>query len=284
MNGPIEPRVVEAGRGATWWSEGWQIYKSNFWIWVGIMVIYIIVVVLIIQIPIVGLLGHSLLTPVFMGGLMLGCQAIERDEPLKISHLFEGFQGVHFVPLLIIGAVNVVLTLVVSALSGGGMFGGMSMGAMMQGGASYGGMPSATGLLGVLGTLVVAAIGAMLNWFAPALVALRGAPAIEAMKASFVSCLRNWVPFLVYSAIGLAVAVVVGIIVTVVLALFGAAAFMSGGGSGGAIMEIIGLVLLFAAVVGVLGVLIGPIVFASQYSGYKDTLAGDAEPANPAYK
>ncbi|MEO8754462.1 MAG: BPSS1780 family membrane protein [Casimicrobiaceae bacterium] len=283
MSGPIEPRVVEAGRGATWWNEAWQIYKSNFWTWIAIMVVYIIVVVLIIAVPIVGLLGHSLLTPVFMGGLMLGCQAIERDAPLKVAHLFEGFQGVHFVPLLIIGAVNVVLTLVVSALSGGGILGGMSMSAMMHGGAAYNSMTSMTGLLGLLSTLVVAAIGAMLNWFAPALVALRGTPAIEAMRASFASCLRNWVPFLVYSAIGLGVAVGVGIIVTVVLAIFGAAAFMSGGGSGGGIMEFIGLVLLFVAMIAVLGVLIGPIVFASQYSGYKDTLAEADALANPAY-
>ena len=59
-----------------------------------------------------------------------------------------------------------------------------------------------TGLLVcLLVMLVLAAVFAMLNWFAPALVALRGAPAIEAMKLSFLACLRNWVPFLVYGLI-----------------------------------------------------------------------------------
>ena len=53
--------------------------------------------------------------------------------------------------------------------------------------------------------LVIAAVFAMLNWFAPALVALRGATAVDAMKASFMSCLRNWVPFLVYGLIAIAV-------------------------------------------------------------------------------
>jgi uncharacterized membrane protein len=54
--------------------------------------------------------------------------------------------------------------------------------------------------------LVIVAIFAMLNWFAPALVAIQGATAVQAMKLSFFSCLRNWVPFLVYGLIGIAVA------------------------------------------------------------------------------
>ena len=74
-----EPRVVEAGRGAAWWGEGWRLFTSNFWTWIGIMIIYIIISVLISIVPFVGTLGHWLLTPVFMGGLMLGCQAIDRD-------------------------------------------------------------------------------------------------------------------------------------------------------------------------------------------------------------
>jgi uncharacterized membrane protein len=38
-------------------------------------------------------------------------------------------------------------------------------------------------------------------WFAPALVMLHDMPPIEAMKASFFACFRNFVPFLVYSLV-----------------------------------------------------------------------------------
>ena len=38
-----EPRVVEAGRGAAWWGEGWHILTSNFWTWIGMMIIYIVI-------------------------------------------------------------------------------------------------------------------------------------------------------------------------------------------------------------------------------------------------
>src|SRR5260221_3436609 len=98
-----EPRVVEAGRGASWWSGGWRVFASSVGTWIGIMIVYIIISVVIGVIPYVGDVGHWLLTPVFMGGLMLGCQEVERGGSLRVSHLFEGFQGTNFVPLMIIG-------------------------------------------------------------------------------------------------------------------------------------------------------------------------------------
>ena len=74
------------------------------------MIVYFVLSMLVSAVPYVGSVGHWLLTPVFMGGLMMGCHAIEQGEPLRVSHLFEGFQGAHFVPLMIIGAVNIALT------------------------------------------------------------------------------------------------------------------------------------------------------------------------------
>ena len=44
-------------------------------------------------VPLVGSLVHTVLTPVFVGGVMLGCHALARGEPLRIGHLFEGIPG-----------------------------------------------------------------------------------------------------------------------------------------------------------------------------------------------
>jgi uncharacterized membrane protein len=44
-------------------------------------------------------------------------------------------------------------------------------------------------------------------WFAPALVFLQDVDPIEAIKASFIGCLRNIVPFLVYGVAGLFLAI-----------------------------------------------------------------------------
>ncbi|MCG8427270.1 MAG: hypothetical protein MI754_07945 [Chromatiales bacterium] len=41
----------------------------------------------------------------------------------------------------------------------------------------------------------------MTLWFAPALVALEDFSAVTAMKMSFVGCIRNVLPFLLYAAV-----------------------------------------------------------------------------------
>ena len=95
------------------------------------MIIYFLILRRHRSIPYVGTVAPLLLTPVFMGGIMLGCQAIERDEPLRVAHLFEGFQGAHFVPLMIIGAVNIALVLCIVAIVAAGVFGGIKVADML---------------------------------------------------------------------------------------------------------------------------------------------------------
>jgi uncharacterized membrane protein len=51
----------------------------------------------------------------------------------------------------------------------------------------------------------------MAFWFAPALVVLRGDEPLAAMTASFHACLRNVPPFLVYSLLGIVLAIVASI-------------------------------------------------------------------------
>jgi len=290
MDHPIdEPRVVEAGRGASWWTGGWRLFASNVFTWIGIVIIYYIISILLSFIPIVGSVGQALLTPVFMGGIMLGCRSIERDGTLRVAHLFEGFQGAYFVPLMIIGAVNIGFFVALALVGAAGAFGTFGLASIMTPGidpmdAFAGSMRAMTGtgfLVGLV-VLVVAAVFAMLNWFAPALVALRGATGWGAMKASFVACLRNWVPFLIYGLIALAVGLAVaGIIVVVSFALFATA--FSGTDSGVAFM--IAALGIFAVACGVAGLVVGPIVFGSTYAGYADIFpAAEDHPANPAYR
>jgi hypothetical protein len=294
MTGTIgEPQVMDAGRGAAWWVEGFRLFTSSFWTWVGIMVIYIIISMLINALPYVGSLGHWLLTPVFMGGLMLGCAALDRGEPLRVAHLFEGFQGAHFVPLMIIGAVNIALTLAIGAIAAVGVMGSMKlvdMGRLGTHGDPLGMLLGSaqsitgTGLLMTLVVLVIVTAFAMLNWFAPALVALRGAAAVDAMKASFLSCLRNWVPFLVYGLIAIAVFVAAVLVFGGLALMFGAGAMFRGNaGSWLAAAAVLFAFFLFA--VALVALVVGPVVFGSTYAGYKDTLSHDDAPlANPAYR
>jgi uncharacterized membrane protein len=66
-------------------------------------------------------------------------------------------------------------------------------------------------LLGILFFLLLLLPLIMAIWFAPALVMLGGLSPGAALKASFLGCLRNVVPFLVYGAIGIVLAIVASI-------------------------------------------------------------------------
>src|SRR5262249_16974671 len=57
-------------------------------------------------------------------------------------------------------------------------------------------------LLGALVYLMLVIPVTMAAWFAPALVLLHDVAPLEAMKQSFNACLKNVVPFLVYSIVG----------------------------------------------------------------------------------
>ena len=286
----VEPRVVDAGRGFAWWREGWRIFIASPGIWIVVIILYSILSVLVSVVPYVGAVGQSLLMPVFMGGFMVGCRALDRGERLRVSHLFEGFQGPRFVPLMIIGAVNIGLVIVVVLLSGAGVFGALGLGdlATLSNPMDPLAAPlrafTGAGVLVFVLVLLMAAVFAMLNWFAPALVTLRGVPAIQAMKLSFIACLRNWVPFLLYGL----VVIVAGIVVTVgfvALAFaFGAGAFMSGSLESGFGALVGFFVLVFATTV-LLAVIVGPIAIGSIYAGFKETLDdGNATVTNPAVR
>lgn len=290
-----EPRTVGAGRGVGWWGDGWRIFTSSFWTWIGVAVIYILLNLLVALVPFVGSLGQSLLTPVFMGGVMLGCQALDRGAPLRVAHLFEGFQGAHFVPLLIIGVVNIAITFGIVAIAAGGVFGGLQLSELARlgtGGDPMAHMDRAMGAIGAGGAfvgvlgLVILTVMAMLNWFAPALVVLHGATAIEAMKASFGACWRNVLPFLVYGLIAIAIGVAAMLAVGAMALMLGVGALAGASGSdSGWIGAIVGFAVLFVGLMLVLALVVGPVAIGSIYAGYKDIFADDdATVPNPAYR
>lgn len=278
-----EPRVVDAGRGAAWWGMGWRLFASGFWSWIGIMIIYLVLSVLIGLIPHVGDVGHSLLVPVFMGGLMQGCFALRQGQPLRVAHFFEGFQGAHFVALLVIGLINLAILFGLIVV-GGLVAGGLSLASLATLGAGgdpfamIGSMFATIGLAGLLVFLVlltIVVVMGMLNWFAPALVMLQGATAFEAMTTSFRACLRNWVPFLVYGLIALGAAIAAALLFGALVAVFGVGFWMSGGGFGGGWGTMVGLFVLLLALIAIATLFIGPIVIGSTYAGYEDTLGVD---------
>jgi uncharacterized membrane protein len=201
------PNSVAVGNGATWISDGWNMFRQAKGTWIAIAVIELIIFIVLSAIPVVGQLVSFFIPFLLAGGLMIGCQAMHRNEQFSIGHLFAGFQS-HLQPLVVVGAIYLAAFVAILAIAafftGGGVF------------AAFLGMGSVGSALSTLMISVLMVLGAsiplaMAVWFAPALVTLHDMPPLEAMKLSFTGCLKNILPFLVYGVIGLVLAVVASI-------------------------------------------------------------------------
>lgn len=214
---PPEPRHLPAGYGASWWGEGWRVFAASPLVWLGLVVVLLVLMFLLVLIPVIGGIAQTLLMPVFGGGVMLGCHALARGEPLRLSHLFDGFGAGRFGPLVIIGlvvlAAAIVLGLVVAAVAFAsiGIAGLTALAALTDPTQIDVGTLTSFGLsllLVMLIGLIGASLIAMAYWFAPALVVLQGEEPIAAMRRSFGACWRNLGAFLVYGVIYIALAMV----------------------------------------------------------------------------
>ena len=218
------PRLLQAGEGAAWWSEGWRIFCAAPLPWIGILVVFVVISIALSFIPVVGRPVYVVLTPVFAGGVMLGCHALARGEPLTIGHLFECFRGPRFQPLLMLGLVSLAIMFATAVFAAGTIF--LALGASGLAGivrildtadvasvdfVALAQLVASAGLailLVLLVVLTVMLLVATAYWFAPALVALNGEAPLSALSKSFSASWHNLGAFLLYGLvyIGLAIA------------------------------------------------------------------------------
>lgn len=193
----VNGRAVDAGRGWSWISEGFGYFRQSAGLWILLAVIFLALIVALNVIPFIGWLGSTLLVPVLVGGLMAGCQALERGGELELAHLFAGFRR-NTGQLMMVGLIGFALTaaamIPLMLIIGTGFF------AAMSGGASA----PVLGASAMLAFLIALALFVPINmalWFAPALVMLQGESAPRAIGQSFKGCLKNILPFLIYGVI-----------------------------------------------------------------------------------
>jgi hypothetical protein len=252
---------VPAGRGWEWWRRGFAIFLASPWMWmlvivvlggiflVGAAIVGGVAVGMMRSSPmaffaVAGLFGlaMSIVYPVLTGGLMLGARAVDEGEGLGVGHLFAGFthSGGRLALIglfLLVG--NLVIQVVVTVLLGAGLSAGMTN-------------PAAMAQQGALLFLIYLALTvplAMAFWFAPALVVFHDLSAFDALRSSFLGCLKNLVPFLIYGLVGLGLGIVIALVMGIIVA----------------ITRGFGIVLAFALILA-----IGPIVIGSIYAGYRD--------------
>lgn len=197
-NPPLESRQVAAGQAWAWIVSGFKLFRVNPVMWIVILLIYLAIIIPISLVPVIGSVVSTLLAPVFAAGMMWGCKALVNKQDLEINHLFEGFKkntaqliavgGIYLLSLLVI-MVMVVMSLnkeVVELLMKGQELSPEQASAMM--------LPILFAMLFIVPIL-------MAYWYAPVLIGLHSLTAVEAMKLSFVACLKNMLPFLLYGLI-----------------------------------------------------------------------------------
>ena len=189
-----------AGNGWTWIAEGWDLFKRQPGMWIGVILLLFVIFIAVAFIPIVGNLAMTLFGPVFAAGIMVGCKALDSGEDLELGHLFAGFRS-RTGTLIGVGALHLAATiavvLVVSLLMGVGMM------TMMGGGdpQAVAAMGITTFLLAMLVMLALLIPVVMAIWLAAPLVVFHDHGALDAMKGSFAGCLKNILPFLLYGVV-----------------------------------------------------------------------------------
>ena len=212
---PREPKRTPAGRAIDWIREGWQGFIGAAGVWAGIWVVFMVIVVGISALPVIGLAGGALV-PILTGGLMRGAQAQRDFNALRFDHLFDGFKH-HLDQLGILGLIYLGVTFAAGlALVGGGFAAALVLGTTGLASVLEGGGPNlALAPAVLLGTIVGAvsiALAALMAfglamWWAPALVAIDGLPAVAALRLSVRGVMHNLLPLLLHSLIVLVLCV-----------------------------------------------------------------------------
>jgi hypothetical protein len=206
-------RTVAAGHGWNWIAAGFALFKKQPEAWILILIVLGVCWALVGLVPFVGSFVNVLLAQIFMGGIMLGCRALDADEDLGINYVFAGFSRDQR-ELLVLGVLAAVALIAILIpmyliIGTGGFLAMMhhDIVGLMALGLSL--------TLGVLVSLVLMIPLYMALWFAPALIVLHKMEAAAAVKASFGACLKNIVPFLLYgivlSVLGVIAAIPLGL-------------------------------------------------------------------------
>ena len=203
-------RRVAAGHGWSWIAQGWDLFKRQPGLWIGISVTLFVILLVLAFIPVLGPFANYLLWPVLSAGLLLGCAALVEGGNLEFNHLFAGFRE-RFGTLIAVGAISFGISLAIAVLVAVVM--GVGIGTMLGGGPGPNAAPEVlmTVLLAMLVMFALLLPLVMAMWFAPALVVFHERGALEAMKESFAGCLKNVMPFLIYGLIALAFAILAAI-------------------------------------------------------------------------
>ncbi len=190
------PRMVGIGQSINWIAQGFGHFKQDPGSWILICIVGFVIMFITGILPFVSII-MMLFTYVWVGGLMLGCKAQDEGERIEVSHLFAGWQK-NVGSLILLGLLFMLFYLGIMAAAMGSLF--MQLMGFDSGGIEE--MMSEDILTSfvlpfLIGMLFIIPL-TMAVWFAPALIVINDVPVFRAMGLSFMGCLKNFFPFLIY--------------------------------------------------------------------------------------
>jgi uncharacterized membrane protein len=140
----------------------------------------------------------TLLAPVFAAGMMWGCQAVAQQQDLEINHLFAGFKK-NTSQLISVGGIYMACLLAVAVMVVLSMDSATITAIKLEQGLTN---EQADAMLPPLFFAMLCIVPILMAyWYAPLLVGLNNLTAGQALKLSFMVCLKNLLPFFVYGVI-----------------------------------------------------------------------------------
>ena len=195
----MEIHQVHGKQGLQWILSGFYLFRKAPLAWVFVCFTLMLIAMAMSFIPLLGKFVFTLISPVFLAGIMLGCKDMEQGNPIELKHLFVAFKT-NPAPLITLGGIYLIGQILIIGLVM--LIGGSQMTDMLL----YGKRVDESELMGVMSNMLTASLIAltlsiplmMASWFSPLLVVFHNVPPIVAMQKSFFACLRNFIPFQLY--------------------------------------------------------------------------------------
>lgn len=192
-NLPI-PRRCRATRGFMWYFEAGDMVFSSFWKWMLASIGMVVVNVSFSLVPKVGDLITTLLSFLLMAVLLIGASQsdlkgrfqLKREDMMVLKEKAPRLIGLAFLMVVIMLVLGI--TIGVSA-------------AMVKGGIA---------IVVPVVLSVIALLGMMMFWFAPALITFNDIKVIDALKSSSAAVFKNAFPLIIFMVVIIFVLALVG--------------------------------------------------------------------------
>lgn len=225
MQSPIKTnyQAVPSGNGILWLKQAITLFTKKPAAWLATAFVFLITLLILSSIPYLNA-GSFIITPIFIGGLMFGCQQLKTKNHFHFNYLFSGFNQ-HLHQLGVIGILYLLATIIAWFLTlqivdylGHSLY-KPDVENLLQNKEEISKYVQSLVLPMTIMLLFLLPIYMGL-WFSPALVILRDEPALNAIKKSLSACKANMLPFLIFGLAALSGILVLTIPLALIASLF----------------------------------------------------------------